>query len=237
MKKNKYIILILLLIFTLLYLLLFKNKNININNELFGGIFYINLEHRKDRKKQIESELNKMNLKYERYNAIKNEKGYLGCTLSHLNILKEAKRRNLKNVLIFEDDFKFIIDKSKFWEKMNNFFNNNIDYDVLLIGYNIKKSEIYNDKLLKILDSQTTSSYLVNSKFYDKLIKNFEEGYISLKETDIKEQYACDQYWKKLQPMNNWYAFKERIGIQRESYSDIERINVKYDTFINYIHL
>ena len=52
-------------------------QDINANNSLFGGVFYINLEHRTDRKDQIESELNKMNLKYERFNAIKRKKGYL----------------------------------------------------------------------------------------------------------------------------------------------------------------
>ena len=238
MKKINYLIFILLIISLLLFflfLLFNNNKNININNELFGGVFYINLEHRKDRKKQIESELNKMNLNYERYNAIKKEKGYLGCSLSHLNILKEAKRRNLKNVLIFEDDFQFIVDKSKFWEKMNKFFNDNIDYDILLIGYNINSSNSYNNELSKVLDSQTTSAYLVNNKFYDRLIENFTEGYKLLEQTDIYNKYAIDQYWKKLQPMNNWLAFKEKIGIQRESYSDIEGNNVKYETFSNFI--
>jgi glycosyl transferase family 25 len=176
-----------------------------------------------------------MNLKYKRYNAIKNEKGYLGCSLSHLNILKEAKKRNLKNVLIFEDDFKFIISKSKFWEKMNNFFNKNIDYDVLLISQNINDSKSYDNELFKVLDSQTTAGYLVNNKFYNKLIENFEEGYNLLEQTDIYNKYAIDQYWKILQPNNNWFAFKEKIGMQRESYSDIEDVNVKYETFSNFV--
>ena len=205
------------------------------DTSLFGGIFYINLEHRKDRKDEIESELNKMNLKYERFNAIKKEKGYLGCSLSHLNILKEAKKRNLKNVLILEDDFQFIVDNNTFWEQMNNFFNKDIDYDVLFISYNIVESKPYDDQLLKVLDSQTASGYLVNNKFYDKLIENFEEGYKLLEKTDIYHEYACDQYWKRLQPTNNWYAFKERLGIQRESYSDIMGGNVKYEVFSNIV--
>ena len=30
------------------------------NNELFGGVFYINLEHRQDRKEEIENEIQKL---------------------------------------------------------------------------------------------------------------------------------------------------------------------------------
>ena len=241
MKKNNYLIFILLIISLvfLLYLLysLYSSFNKNDkNNELFGGVFYINLDHRKDRRNQIESELNKMNLKYNRFNAIKHKIGIIGCGLSHLNLLKEAKKRNLKNILIFEDDFQFIVDKKTFWEKMNNFFNKNIDYDVLLIGYNMKNSEPYDDELLKVLNSQTTSAYLVNNKFYDTLIENWEEGNKLLEETNDREKYSLDIYWKRLQPNNNWYAFKQRLGIQRESYSDIEKTNVKYDTFVNFIN-
>ena len=32
--------------------------------------------------------------------------------------------------------------------------------------------------------------------------------------------YANDQVWKKLQPAANWFAFKDRLGRQRPSYSD-----------------
>jgi glycosyl transferase family 25 len=239
MKKNNYLIFILLIISLvfLLYLLylLYLSLNKNDKNNLFGGVFYINLDHRKDRRDQIESELNKMDLKYERYNAIKHKIGIIGCGLSHLNVLKEAKRRNLKNVLIFEDDFQFIVDKKTFWEKMNNFFNKNIDYDVLLISYNMKNSEPYDDELLKVLDSQTASGYLVNNKFYDKLIENLEEGNKLLQKTNNPPEYANDIYWKRLQPKNNWYAFKERLGIQRESYSDNENKIVNYELFTNYV--
>jgi GR25 family glycosyltransferase involved in LPS biosynthesis len=80
------------------------------NNELFGGVFYINLEHRKDRREQIEGELNKLGLKYERFPAIQLNPGNVGCGLSHLAVMKIAKERNLKNVFIIEDDFQLIVE-------------------------------------------------------------------------------------------------------------------------------
>lgn len=82
-----------------------KLININSNHKCLIGkyidhIFYINLEHRKDRKEQIESEIKKLDPNFsitERFNAIKTNKtknkkidGALGCS--------EFSFRNNKNM-------------------------------------------------------------------------------------------------------------------------------------------
>ena len=68
-------------------------------------IVYINLEKRSDRREEIENELNDFQLHYERFEAIHDNPGILGCTKSHLRVLKLAKERGWKYVLILEDDF------------------------------------------------------------------------------------------------------------------------------------
>ena len=80
--------------------------------ENISHIFYINLEKRIDRRIQIEDELTKMGFKFERFNAIENTHNGLGCCYSHLKIIKTAKERGYKNVLIFEDDFIFEVSKN-----------------------------------------------------------------------------------------------------------------------------
>jgi ribosomal-protein-serine acetyltransferase len=73
-------------------------------------IIYINLSKRTDRREEIENELNNFNLYYERFEAIPTpECGIYGCGLSHLSVLKLAKERNYKNILILEDDFQFLV--------------------------------------------------------------------------------------------------------------------------------
>ena len=47
-------------------------------------------------------------------------------------------------------------------------------------------------------------------------------------ETGDSSKYTNDQSWKPLQEKDNWVCFKKRIGVQRPSYSDIEKINVNY---------
>lgn len=198
------------------------------NNDLFGSVFYINLDKRKDRKEEIENELNNVDLKYERFDAIPDNFGMVGCTKSHLEVIKIAKERKLNNVLIFEDDFQFLVSKDEFWEEINKFFSKNINYDVVMLSYNMFKSEDYDDDLLKVLDVQTASGYIVNEKIYDKLINVWEEAIPLLIETGKHWIYGNDQIWKKLQPQNNWFAFKKRIGKQRPSYSNLANSFVDY---------
>jgi glycosyl transferase family 25 len=191
--------------------------------DTFGGVYYINLEHRKDRNDHIKAELDKMRLKYKRFNAIKHECGAVGCSRSHLEVLKLAKKQNLKNVLILEDDFEFLVNKQTFWNEIRTFYKKELDYDVLMLSYNIRKSTPFNNQLLKLLEVQTTSGYIVNQKFYDVLIKVLEDSIPLLESTRNEPIYAIDQIWKTVQPQNKWYAFKKRIGRQMKSYSDITK--------------
>jgi glycosyl transferase family 25 len=185
-------------------------------------IFYINLEKRKDRKDEIEKELNTFGLNYERFEAIETPGfGILGCGLSHLSVLKLAKERKYKNILILEDDFTFIVSKEEFENSLNQFFSSNVDYNICMLSYNLhKKTDSEYDFLWKSLDVQTASGYIINSNYFDKLIDLYEWAMPLLEQTKAHWLYANDAIWKKFQPLDNWYCFKLRIGIQRPSWSD-----------------
>ena len=86
-------------------------------------IIYINLNRRTDRKEQIEQELNSFGLSYERFEAIEDNYGAVGCGLSHIEVLKIARDRNYENIIILEDDFTFLVSKEEFYNQLNNFFN------------------------------------------------------------------------------------------------------------------
>lgn len=64
-------------------------NKINSINEIKHA-FYINLDHRTDRKEHVEKELNTIGIKAERFNAIKMENGAIGCSMSHLKLLQDA---------------------------------------------------------------------------------------------------------------------------------------------------
>jgi glycosyl transferase family 25 len=187
-------------------------------------IFYINLDKRDDRKQEIEEELANYSLfeKAERIPGIFTPSlGILGCTMSHLNAIKLAKERNYRNVLILEDDFHFIISKEEFENRLQQFFDTQIDYHVCMISFNMNQSNPTEYPFLqKVMNAQTASGYIVHETFYDKIIELYEWAIPLLEQTREHWNYANDQCWKILQPRSNWYAFTERCGKQRPGYSD-----------------
>lgn len=190
-------------------------------------IIYINLDHRTDRRKEIETELNQKGVMYERFSAIQDKRGAIGCCKSHLAVLKKAREKGYKNILVLEDDFHFIVDSTEFNKQLEQLFETS--FDVCLLAYNT--TDFYdteNPLLSKIKNAQTTSGYIVQSHYYDTLIAQWEYGLKMFEETGNEPLHTCDQSWKPLQEKDTWVCFKNRTGIQRESYSDIQKGVVNY---------
>jgi glycosyl transferase family 25 len=199
--------------------------------ENISKTIYINLKKRTDRKENIEKELNNFGLDYERFEAIETPGiGILGCGLSHLAILKLAKERNYENVIILEDDFTFLVSKEELQHQLTEFFKLKLDYDTCFLSYNIQRFQPLDNGIVnKILENQTASGYIVNNKYYDKLINLYEYAMPLLAQTRSHWIYANDQIWKKLQEKDNWYYFIKRIGKQQDGYSDNTERFEKYN--------
>lgn len=193
-------------------------------------IFYINLDKRTDRRNEIEQELNKMELPYERFPAIHNSNGIVGCGYSHLAVLKLARDRGYKNVLIFEDDFTFLVEKPELEIYLEKVFNSFNEFDVCFLSYNCNNFEDIpsNTFIKRVTDSQTASGYIVNEKCYSKLISLYEYAIPLLEETGQHWNYANDVCWKSLQKQDMWICFDKKIGKQRPSFSDNSGIFTDY---------
>lgn len=188
--------------------------------------FYINLDSRTDRREQFEEECTKLNLSVERFPAVARSPGALGCAHSHRNVLRLAKERGYQSVLIFEDDFEFLISRETFDEILNNLPD---DYDVVMLSYDIQRSEPYNERFGRVLEVQSASGYIVSSRFYDTLLETWDRA------VELYEQnpychwlYINDQSWKPLQPISKWYYSLIRVGKQRPSWSDLSQAFVDY---------
>ena len=76
---------------------------------------------------------------------------------------------------------------------------------------------------------------MVTKAFAPVLLQNLQEG-VSLLEAHFqrfgirKHDYCLDIYWKKLQPISNWFIFVPKMGYQADSYSDIENVFTQYRT-------
>ena len=191
--------------------------------------FFINLDERKDRKKNTEQEFNNLEIPIQRMKAIKLENGRIGCSMSHLKCLQFAKEKNLDHVLIVEDDIHFM-NIQMFKEQLNKFLSSSIEWDVVLFaGNNVPPYKIYADFCVKVSRCQTTTGYLIKKHYYDILISNIKESIkFLLKEPKRHIDYAIDKYWFRLQEKDNWFIITPLSVVQREDYSDIEKRETNY---------
>lgn len=197
-------------------------------------VFYINLQHRTDRKQHVERELLSIGIKKPtRFNAIKLENGAVGCSMSHLKCLKTAKENNFPHVLICEDDIQFL-NPSLFIDQINGFLENNSadekSWDVILLaGNNTPPHGLSDNFSVRVFQCQTTTGYLVKQHYYDILISNINEGLNKLiREPEKHRIYAIDKYWFELQKLDYWFLITPLTVVQREDYSDIEKKRTNY---------
>jgi hypothetical protein len=193
------------------------------------NIFYINLDRRIDRKNHIENQLKLLNWSASRFPAILNSFGALGCSLSHQALLKYAKNNNLDHILILEDDVTFL-NPSLFLNNLNQFLRTHANFDVLLLaGNNMGDHVRIDDCCVKVSQCQTTTAYLVKNHYYDTLIKNYETSINLLQLYPNKlDDYAIDQFWKKLQKTHNWFLLTPLSVVQRPDISDVEKRVTNY---------
>lgn len=199
--------------------------------------FYINLEHRTDRKEYVENQLNTIGIKAERFNAIKLENGAIGCSLSHLKCLQTALDNDWDHVLICEDDITFL-NSELFIKQMNRFLEEINDWDVLLLAGNIiPPYKKINDFCVQVTKCQTTTGYLVRKHYIPILIDNIKDGINQLLKNPEKHVlYAIDKYWFSLQQKNKWYLITPLTVVQKPGYSDIEKKNTNYQTIMTDIN-
>jgi glycosyl transferase family 25 len=189
--------------------------------------FYINLDRRTDRRELVEEEFKRIGLEVERFPAVEYTPGTIGCNLSHIEVLKLAKARGYESVMIFEDDFEFLVSKEEWNRQISRLPTS---YDVVMLSYNLLQSTPHSETFLRVQEVQTTSGYIVHSRFYDTLITRWEEGTRLFKENpEVHWIYILDQYWKSLQPSAEWYAYTPRLGKQRAGFSDLAGEFVEYD--------
>jgi glycosyl transferase family 25 len=193
--------------------------------------FYINLEHRKDRKKHVESELTNIGINATRFNAIKMNNGAVGCSMSHLKLLQLADTNKYDHILIVEDDIKFL-DPELFKTQLNTFFQlRQNNWDVILIaGNNMPPYKNIDETCIQVTKCQTTTGYIVNGHYISTLIQNIKTGLTNLLNNPTDRfTYAIDKYWFRLQEVDKWFFIIPPTVVQREDYSDIEKCVTNFE--------
>lgn len=191
-------------------------------------VFYINLDHRTDRRTHIEGEFAKIGLKnYTRFSAIKDENGALGCARSHLQVLRTWKATSQRLLMICEDDCLFLLERSEIDDLVDQFFNDT-RLDVLCLGYNARNGVAVSNAFSITSNTQTTSCYLVKQHALFELIDAANLSANKLTAGQSRKSFAIDVTWKHKQAKIFFAITNNRCVKQLDSYSDIEMQEISY---------
>lgn len=202
--------------------------------------YYINLDHRTDRKESIITELGKMpGHRITRIPAhYTPELGTLGCCRSHISALTdiiESDTADESMHAIFEDDFEFSFQPhvlQQILEQVSVLMTNDESMHVFCLGVNVLDSVKVREicigdvpfELHRIRRSQAHSGYIVKKIFAPILLQNYSESESMITQCNFSNHpYCFDVYVQHLQDAWGWYTFLPKIGRQAPGYSDIEK--------------
>lgn len=201
--------------------------------EHIDAVLYINLAHRTDRKEHLLEELSRVgfpNEKIHRIDAVRHQIGALGCGLSHIKTLEMIQSHpEWRRVLVLEDDFTFkksVSNETIHWSIKELLDHDPDRTDMCLLSYNPSffQCEPVDGKpwLVRVLYSQTTSSYLISQHYVPTLLQNMRESTSDMARNGRRHENCIDIHWSLLQPQGRWVAIQPAIGYQYENFSDIE---------------
>lgn len=147
----------------------------------------------------------------------KHKRGAAGCRLSHLQIIRKAKKENAQYVIIFEDDARFISPIPQGWQELLP-----PDWDIVYFGgYHVRLPEMINDQIGRCTTTLSTVAYAVSNRAYDTIIEAIDKDVI------LDMEYVRLNKENKIKA----YAFYPNLVVQESGYSDIEEKLVNYDKF------
>ena len=202
---------------------------------------YVNLDHRTDRRTQIEGELAKVSGQFceiRRIRAVRTpENGAIGCAASHALALAEfLLRSESKWAVIFEDDFQFSVSEDRLDSVFRLIRDRSDQFDAVQLAFNNPlASRTGLEGFIRVFRSHTASAYYLSRDFGYKLLPVFLEAHRQLEKNKhlkpiavVNSLFAIDVMWNPLQATSRFFAVNPPIGIQRPSYSDILQKQVNY---------
>lgn len=206
--------------------------------DFFERVYIINLPERVDRRKEIAHELDKAGLSLsvnnvEIFPAIRPDSAdkfssisIRGCFLSHLAILKQAKREGLANILVIEDDLtiskKFTSNQQTIVEQLAK-----SDWGFVYLGHIEKVSKDTPVKLQRFPAEEwllTAHFYGINGTIFDRLIDFLEK--LQHRPTNHPQGGAAHidwaySYFRAQNPEVLTLIAAPNLGWQRSSRSDL----------------
>lgn len=207
----------------------------------FDRIYCINLKSRKDRWEECRTEFSEqgldrvtringvtgipkgfkhsgtMGLDQEDINFPKKLAGSIGCLLSHLRIIKDARKRQYKRILILEDDVQFVPQMQQRFAAILDKIPS--EWTMLYFGGNeIGTPERINENVIRVSHMLMTHAVAIDCSVFDELIQMLNEC-----------RAPVDVYYAMIQKKHFCYVLYPYLAWQRAGWSDIEQRFRIYD--------
>ena len=193
--------------------------NFQVGNVKLSYIYCINLKHRRDRKTKMKKQAKKLHFPLKWWTTKLNKSDpEAGRFMAHMNIIKQAKHKRYKSIMILEDD-------AKFWIKSMNIVDPPDDWDMLYLGGN--PQEVYTDDCTDLSETWkrvgclTTHAYIVHYRMYQKIIDRYNKflGKIPL------DVFYCNH----VHPDSRVYLTTPELVSQYAGYSDVKGQRTTYN--------
>lgn len=199
-----------------------------IGGVLVNEVVCIHLHKRKDRNINIKRQSRKKRFGMRVFRAVENAKyPNLGKFESHLECLRNARKRKFSSVLILEDDFKVLQSRLAIPHPPPQ-------WDMLYLGGNIQSAipdpdtdESQNWKRVSCL---MTHAYVVHSRAFDAIISAATAALAEARKTPegCEGLHLDAWYCSEIHPKLHVYMSTPERVIQRDGYSDVQRRQTTY---------
>lgn len=203
-------------------------KPTDLINQIFPDKVCINLDRRIERWRQMQDKFYQHGIHaVRRFVAVDGETsaipaswpgspGAYGCLLSHLEVVREARRLGLASILIFEDDVVF---DDQFEEKFAGYIRQlPADWDMLFFGA-LHKDELLpvSDNIGRITESNSTYAYALRETVFDAFIELNSQGneVLDVNSLVLQKQFNC-------------YCFLPHLAWVEPAYSDAQQKQVHH---------
>jgi len=194
----------------------------------FDNVYYINLAARTDRNLQIRYELDRLEVKANRIDAITGENKHLAFNASQFKALSGAGG---DSILILEDDCVFRSGVSDCHDIITSATGElSEDWDILFLGANIMGSDVmkweaplnYSTHLKILVNCWTTHAVAYSRKCIDWIVKNW----------NFSEFPIYDEWLRvNVLPYKKCFIVNPMVADQRPGFSDIWQTQVDYGFF------
>jgi GR25 family glycosyltransferase involved in LPS biosynthesis len=194
----------------------------------FDEIYLVNLPENTDRLKSATAELNKYDIPFTVWPAIKKENGKEGLNLTMISLFKNALHKNHQRILVFEDDLKFVKDPNIIMPRCV-YQLGKIFWDLFYLGINMDNAQ---NLFTRFVDTNILGiefGYATHAVAYNRNMIIYLQDIISRYMTR-KPDFPYDSILTNIIHKNyNCFSSYPMLVTQVDGWSDIEKSNLTYE--------